>query len=350
MKKIILAIATVLAASVHAAPGDAVPNTFSNGTPADADQVNANFSEVVNQISTLVTSGVVGPQGPQGIQGLAGPAGPQGPQGLTGVPGPQGLTGSNGVQGPQGEMGMQGMKGETGAQGIQGPQGAQGIQGPEGPQGPAGADAPAPVTYNYRDYGHVYDTKTFSVTDTAAAYDTELRTFTRTTGQVSYTRDRSLSSVRSQYQTIYLDNSGTDLLFTKIEGHSPIDITVIGNTNTMIPGVKMRTETMEIGKSFGSGSVLSSTLNGTSAVVQTSILLAADINLTVNSVDYSGCIQISKHRVATRLGGRHDSVSTFCPGVGLVQEIQLVEPTTDTIKRSVIKELLTCNSTTCVQQ
>jgi len=328
------ALTMIITSNLSAAPGDSVPNIFTNGTPANADLVNANFNEVVNQISTLATSGLVGPQGPQGLTGVPGP------QGLTGVPGPQGIQGLTGPSGPQG---LQGIKGDTG---LTGPQGETG---PEGPQGPAGADAPLPTTYSFRDYGHLYDTKTFLVADSSASYDTELRTFTRTTGQVSYTRDRSLSSVRSQYQTIYLDNSGIDLLFTKIEGHSPIDITVIGNTNTMVPGVKMRTETMEIGKSFGSGSVLSSTLNGTSAVVQTSILLAADVNIAVNSVNYTGCIQVSRHRVATRLGGRHDSVSTFCPGVGLVQEIQLVEPTTDTIQRSIVKELSTCNSTTCIQ-
>jgi len=262
MKKTLLALTFLtlaISGQTLAAPGDAVPNTFTNGAVANADQVNANFTAVVSQISELAT------------------------------------------------------------------------------------------TYSFRDYGHLYDTKTFSVVDSSGIYDNEVRTFTRTSGQVSYTRDRSLSSARTQYQTIYLDTSGTDLLFTKIEGHSPVNITVIGNTNTMTPGVKMRTESMEVGKSFGSGSVLSSTLNGTSAVVQTSILLAANVNLTVNSVDYNGCIQVSRHRAATRLGGRHDSVSTFCPGVGLVQEIQLIEPTTDTIQRSIIKKLSTCNGTTCAQ-
>jgi len=263
MKKTLLALtfsALAISGQTLAAPGDAVPNTFTNGAVANADQVNANFTEVVSQISELST------------------------------------------------------------------------------------------TYSFRDYGHLYDTKTFSVIDSAGIYDKELRTFTRTSGQVSYTRDRSLSSARTQYQTIYLDTSGTDLLFTKLEGHSPVNITVIGDIRTMTPGVKMRTESMEIGKSFGSGSVLSSTFAGTSAVIQTSILLAADVNITVNAVDYTGCIQISRHRAATRLGARHDTVSTFCPGVGLVQQLQVFEPTTDTVQRSVIKEVLTCNSTTCVQQ
>lgn len=337
------ALTAIFSSNLYAAPGDAVPNTFSNGTPANADQVNANFTEVVNQISTLSTSGVVGPQGPQGIQGLAGPAGPQGPQGLTGVPGPQGLTGQSGLQGSQGEQGIQGLQGEPG---IQGPKGEQGIQGPEGPQGPAGADAPTPITYSYRDFGHTYDTKTYTVIDTNGSYDTEVRTFTRSPGLVSYTRDRSLDSVRTQYHTITLDNSGPELLFTKFEGHSPINIDVIGNTITMTPGIAMRTETMEIGKNFGSASVAISTLPETSAVLQTSSLLAANVNVTVNAVNYTGCISVARHRAATRLGGRHDSVSTFCPGVGLVQVIQVLDSTP---QRSVIKDLSTCNGTTCSQ-
>lgn len=334
-------MATVLASSAQAAPGDAVPNTFSNGTPADADQVNANFSEVVNQISTLAESGVVGPAGPQGI---AGPAGPQGPQGLTGVPGPQGLTGSTGQQGPIGNTGPQGPIGPQGDQGIQG---IQGEQGPEGQQGPAGTDAPAPTAYSYRDFSHTYDSKTFTVIDTDNIYNTEIRTFTRTPGQVSFSRDRSLSSSRVQYHTITLDTSGPEVLFTKFEGHSPVNIDVIGNTLTIVPGISMRTETMETGKSFGSASIVTSTDLEKTNALQTSTLLATDMNITINSVNYTGCIQISRQRRATRLGGRHDAVSTFCPDVGLVLVQEVFDR--DTYQRSVIKELSTCNGSACSQ-
>lgn len=102
-----------------------IPYTFTNGTPADADQVNANFvavqqfteAEVVRTDGSVqagtaaiangavtaakLAPGVVisGPQGPQGPQGPAGPTGPQGVQGPTGNTGATGATGPSGTTG-----------------------------------------------------------------------------------------------------------------------------------------------------------------------------------------------------------------------------------------------------------
>lgn len=58
---------------------------FENGQIADADDVNANFSELEDRITNV--SLIPGPVGP------AGPQGPQGPRGLTGPEGPAGEIG-----------------------------------------------------------------------------------------------------------------------------------------------------------------------------------------------------------------------------------------------------------------
>jgi hypothetical protein len=85
-----------------------------------------------------------GPQGPQGVQGLqgatgaTGPQGIQGPRGLQGAKGEKGATGATGATGPAGPAGAQGAQGMQGPQGETGPQGATGATGPAGPTGPQG--------------------------------------------------------------------------------------------------------------------------------------------------------------------------------------------------------------------
>ena len=51
--KLVLGSIFLTATTLLSAPGDAVPNTFVNGNVADATHVNANFTELVNQIATL---------------------------------------------------------------------------------------------------------------------------------------------------------------------------------------------------------------------------------------------------------------------------------------------------------
>lgn len=268
MKRILLVIAlsaTALSASSVAAPGDAVPNIFTNGTPADADQVNANFSELVTQISTVA------------------------------------------------------------------------------------------ATYSYRDFGSLFDTKTFAVVDTSNAYNREVRTYDRSVpGQVSYTRDRSLANVTIQYNTITLDNNGPELLFTKLEKHDPANTTTILETRTMEPGVTLRTETMEEGKTFGSDSYLFSNTKGGSGVIQTTTLIASNQGITVPAGTYTGCIKIARHRSSSRLGGTYDRINTFCPNVGLVRQYHAHEyydasatPAPAIKTRTIIKELINCNGGAC---
>ena len=115
-----------------------VPNTFVNGTPADADQVNANFDAVetaVNdndsRITTLETTLPL--KGDAGEPGATGPEGAQGPIGLTGA------------TGAQGEQGPIGLTGATGPEGAQGPIGLTGVTGPQGDPGAAGTDHTAEI-------------------------------------------------------------------------------------------------------------------------------------------------------------------------------------------------------------
>lgn len=66
---LVLLTAMFLGSQAIAAP--AVQHIFSNGQPADANQVNENFQELADRIEEIP----VGPQGPQGEQGPPGPAG-----------------------------------------------------------------------------------------------------------------------------------------------------------------------------------------------------------------------------------------------------------------------------------
>jgi hypothetical protein len=179
------------AVSIEAVAQVSVPVTFSAGTPANASDVNSNFSAVVNGInnlhsvaakyggvwvsgaayaaSTVVTNGGVsyvalanvpsssttapgsdsahwalfavgktGPVGPVGAAGATGAAGPQGPMGLTGATGATGPAGPQGPAGAAGPAGPTGVTGAAGATGAMGPQGPQGLQGPQGVAGTNG--------------------------------------------------------------------------------------------------------------------------------------------------------------------------------------------------------------------
>jgi hypothetical protein len=118
---------------------------FSNGSVADANDVNANFAELETRIETTSLTpgeaGAAGAQGAQGNQGFIGVTGATGAQGLpgnTGATGAMGLNGTNGAKGADGaagEQGIQGLAGDTGAAGEQGIQGLAGDTGAAGGQG-----------------------------------------------------------------------------------------------------------------------------------------------------------------------------------------------------------------------
>ncbi|MBA6340906.1 DUF1566 domain-containing protein [Colwellia sp. MB02u-10] len=126
---------------------------FSNGSVANANDVNANFNELETRIETISltpgTAGATGAQGIQGAQGLPGNAGADGALGLVGAQGIQGDAGTTGAQGAKGlpgNAGADGALGLVGAQGIQGDAGATGAQGVQGLSGNVGADGALGLT------------------------------------------------------------------------------------------------------------------------------------------------------------------------------------------------------------
>jgi hypothetical protein len=109
-----LLTAALLFASFHVAADTEVPHTFTDGTPAKASEVNANFDALEAAIDAI-------PEGPAGEQG------PVGPQGEQGEKGDKGDTGDTGPQGPVGNNGASGIQGDKGDTGDQGPAGADGV-------------------------------------------------------------------------------------------------------------------------------------------------------------------------------------------------------------------------------
>ena len=112
-----LLTAALLVASFGVVADTEVPHTFTDGTPAKASEVNANFDALETAIDAI-------PEGPAGEQGPAGTQGEKGDKGDTGATGPQGPIGLTGVTGAKGD---QGDTGEQGIQGAQGPAGADGV-------------------------------------------------------------------------------------------------------------------------------------------------------------------------------------------------------------------------------
>ncbi len=108
---------------IHAADHASVPHTFQTGTPARANEVNANFESVKTTVNANADSLEQTQSDLSTLRGRVDAIQP--------VPGPQG------PPGPQGTQGSQGIQGPPGPTGVQGPQGVDGPQGPAGPQGPS---------------------------------------------------------------------------------------------------------------------------------------------------------------------------------------------------------------------
>lgn len=316
MKKTLLAIAlsATFSATAFAAPGDAVPNSFSNGTPADADQVNANFTEVVNQISTLNDSITNGTDG-IGISSIIDNNNGTFTINLT--------DGTSTIhtkpKGDKGDIGLTGLKGDKGDTGL---------------TGPAGNDAPAATTYSFRAYGHTFNEKVFDVIDSRSKFISEIQTFTRSPGIVSYTRNRIKSNGVDtwKYETITLATSlePDEIKFTERKGHpvnagTPDPLTTSW-TETLSPGHISRTGAMEQGKIFGSDVSVSydDYLNpvSSSVSIQTGALIAVNQTVTVPAGTFTDCIKTSITRSGIKAGGSLMRINTYCAGAGLVKQIQ----------------------------
>lgn len=286
--------------------------TFTNGTVADADDVNANFTELETRINTIsLTPGPKGDTGPQGETG---------PQGATGLQGPAGADGKDGATGPEGPVGLQGPAGADGA---------------TGPQGPAGADGAGVVTYSWSGYdSSAWDVKVFTVMHSEGSWDKEVQTFVRTptgagTGTIDVTRQRTLSGAIVKHHVIhYSYDTAGDLLFNSKEDYQT-DGTTLAGTKTMTPGFTFRHNAMGLGMNWATASTITLVDNLTGAPdevyfgLDSRSLLAVE-DISVKGVAYTGCLKILDRRSAKGVGGHNQHISWFCPnGVGMVKQIQV---------------------------
>jgi len=270
-----LGLGLVLPANVLAV-GPQVQHQFTNGTPANADQVNANFQELADRISDI----------PAGLQG---PEGPQGPVGATGP------------QGPQGD------------------QGPQGVQGPEGPQGPAGE---ALTSYNYAGYGSsAFTSKTFSATG-VIPFDTEIRTYEHPDANTTIeTRNRTSLGSTVSYQKRTFVTSADDVRLTQRQDFQSFDTVVF--THTLSPGLVVRKNGMQVGRPWSTGSIVTTVdvLGGSpdsSMVTAETRELEIVENVTVTAGSFQNCLKITTFRRGFQNGL---FIGWYCPnGVGLVKE------------------------------
>ena len=181
-----LLTAALLVATFGVVADTEVPHTFTDGTPAKASEVNANFDALETAIDTVsagadgktIMNGTAAPSSDTGAEGdffldttnsmlygpksasgwgngvsLIGPTGATGDKGDTGATGPQGDTGDTG---PQGATGPAGAKGDTGDKGDKGDTGDTGPQGATGPAGANGEDTAASHSFGSGNTGVGY--------------------------------------------------------------------------------------------------------------------------------------------------------------------------------------------------
>jgi len=314
----ILMSATVFVSMVANAASP-VPNTFTAGDPALADEVNANFTHVINEINNI-------PEGP---------AGPQGPIGVTGA------AGAAGAAGTQGPIGATGATGQTGATGPAGPQGATGATGPVGPAGPS------LTTYDYSDFGHNLSGKVFTVRHSTGLWNKTENIFTRPDANtVVKQRNRTLdNAIYLQHDFTYTKESSGYLSLNKIEAFTPDNNRTLASTKTITPGLMIRSNGMADGLSKGSASTvksydINSTLVDTSEALQTVTMLGI-VNVTLTSLNgesnvlLTGCMKTMTDRSSLTIGRDFMEMKWHCPGYGLVKSSRIGNDI------SIYRELLT---------
>jgi len=294
-----LIVSTANAANLH---------VFTNGTVADANEVNHNFTHLDERINTISLT-----------------PGPAGPQGATGAMGPQGLPGVNG------QNGLNGQDGATG------PAGATGPQGPAGNDGADGTDGIGITIYSSTNYNPTaYTEKVFTVTN-QGNWDKEIRSYNRTNNQdgtitTDVTRTRSLAGepfIRYDIRTYITDTNGANN-YVQVKDYDTASKALI-TTSTISPPIQRRNNTMVPGMRWGSASQVTTVFEDgitateiTHAVDSRSLLAIEDITLN-NGAAYTGCLKIETIRSAQNLKGRKfQKVDWHCPNnVGLVKTIMM---------------------------
>jgi len=266
---LVLFSAAMLGSQAVAAPP--VQHIFSNGQPADANQVNQNFQELADRIEEIP----VGPQGPIGPEGL---------------------------QGPQGE---------------------------QGPPGPAGGE---PVVINFDPYRHNFSSKTFRVNGYNELgeygwFSQEVRTYDRSTpGIVVDTRnltDRDFPNYRKIY---FRTGQGQDRVRIKQETFDSTDPTILKKVEEHDPGLIVVKNNMSIGQLWVSHSVINaanlnwdvvdppSTVPAIYGLVETRVLMGQE-STTANNVVYDNCLKLLVMASSSQV------LQWYCEGMGVVKVI-----------------------------
>jgi len=289
----------------------AVPNIFSNGAVADADDVNQNFTHLDDRITNIsLTPGPTGPAGPQGLPGV------NGQNGLNGLDGQDGATGPAGTTGPQGPAGTDGTDGTNGINGTDG----VGIV----IQSAAGFDSSA------------YTEKVFIVTGSQGRWDKEVRSFNRVdngdgTITNNVTRQRTAAGAIIRHDVLkYISNTNGNTYFAERKSYDANAIASLLVTTSISPPIELRNSAMGVGMRWGSASQVTQVFEDatpssiTHAIDSRSLLSVEDITLS-SGASYSGCLKIETIRTSQVLSvGQYQEISWHCPNnVGLVKSIMV---------------------------
>ena len=300
---------------------------FSNGSVADANDVNHNFDELAARIDAVeTTAGPQGPAGPQGEPGVAGPVGPAGPTGPVGPIGPQGTAGADGAAGPRG---------------LAGPQGPQGIPGATGPAG-----APAGEIFDWQGYfSEAWAQKVFLVTVPGARIFSEIQRFERATDgtdtipptfkNVTVTIQRhdrapdvSLSFdplLAHKFEYYYHDLTGNEGLWhnrrVEIGDSMRSGETQYSNKRVRIGSMVQGMGWVDVTESFLSRDGVPA---GDHVSITSTRLLGANESLTVQGVAYNHCQKFEIRNTSAVLSEQFHRVEWVCGnGTGLVKSVQI---------------------------
>ncbi|VAW64145.1 hypothetical protein MNBD_GAMMA09-1300 [hydrothermal vent metagenome] len=264
---IVAACFGLAAVSLQAAP----LKTFSNGSVADANDVNANFSELVARINSI--SSTVGAQGPQG---------------------PSGANGKGVVT-----YSWAGY----------------------------GSSAWATKVFVVTDSAGKLDKEVHSFVRSPVNTATGTMELTRV-------RSLAGSPVRQHVLKYRYDTNGK-LELTGRDSYSADGTTLLSSTNVaanssnpaVVPGINLRNSSMTLGMNWGTAAMVTVTFNdgvtpqAVSFVVDSRSLLAVE-NITVKGVGYNACHKILTDRSSEAMGGDFQQISWFCPNnVGLVKSV-----------------------------
>ncbi len=284
-------------------------NTFNNGSVADANDVNHNFTYLNNRIDNISLT-----------------PGPKGDAGATGSQGPIGLTGP---------AGLQGVAGTNGANGLDGQNGIDGATGPQGPAGPPGANGTGVILKSWVGYDNsAYSKKVFLLSDTNGKVDKEEQTFIRTdngngTGTIDMIRQRTLAGAIKQHRIIRYnwDNNG-DYTLAKVKEYDIFNTGTLVSTVNISPPIVQLNNAMGMGLRWGTASQLTETFanatpDATYFSVDSRSLLAVE-DITVLGTLYSACLKIETIASSEKFGRQRQQIRWYCPGnVGLVKSIQV---------------------------